>query len=222
MTTIYLIRHCETGGNLGGRFQGRSDTDISEAGREQLEQLRHRFDEVRLEAVYSSPLLRARRTAEAIKGSKAVPLYIDERLVEIDGGDWEGNLWSEFPGKFPQESRDWVEAPGQFAAPHGERMAQVFVRVSQALSDIAAKHPEGCVAVVSHGCAVRNALCFAKGLPLDRLQEVGWCDNTGVNRLEWETGDAFPRVVYENDCSHLDKPASKREANVWWKGGAGR
>lgn len=220
--TMYLIRHCETGGNAGGRFQGRSDTDISKTGQHQLEQLRRRFAPVPLDAVYSSPLLRARRTAEAVKGEKAIPLYIDDRLIEIDGGDWEDRPWDEFPGKFPQESADWVNRPGRFVAPHGEAMAAVYARMSQALREIAAKHPGGCVAVVSHGCAVRNALCFAKGLPLDRLQEVGWCDNTGVCELRWEipaNGTAAVRaVVRENDVSHLDAPPSVREKHAWWKG----
>ncbi len=218
MTTIYLIRHCETGGNLSGRFQGRSDTDISETGRDQLERLGRRFQDVPLDAVYSSPLLRARRTAKAVQGIKAIPLYIDDRLIEIDGGDWEGRPWDEFPGKYPRESRDWVETPGRFVAPHGEAMADVYARVSQALQEIAEAHPDGCVAVVSHGCAVRNALCFAKGLGLDRMAEAGWCDNTGVNLLHWEALDDRPQIVYENDVSHLDKPASVREKHVWWKG----
>lgn len=222
MTTMYLIRHCETGGNAGGRFQGRLDTDISEAGKRQLEQLRRRFETVPLDAVYSSPLRRARRTAEAVKGEKAIPLYIEDRLIEIDGGDWEDGPWEEFPRKFPRESRDWVYAPGRFVAPRGEAMAAVYARVSAALREIAAHNPQGCVAVVSHGCAVRNALCFAKGLPLDRLQEVGWCDNTGVCALRWDVTDGGVAVVrevaYENDVSHLDAPPSTREKHAWWKG----
>ena len=105
MTTIYLIRHCEAAGNVGRRFQGHIDADITENGRRQLELLAERFRELPLDAVYSSPLLRARLTAEAVNRHHGLPVMLDDRLMEINGGLWEGRPWAELPALFPQADR---------------------------------------------------------------------------------------------------------------------
>lgn len=216
MTTIYLIRHCETQGNKQRLFQGRIDMDISDAGREQLQRLAERFRDIPLDALYSSPLLRARRTAEAVATYQPLALQIDERLIEIDGGCWEGRQWSELPAFDPEQSRRWLEEPWNFSTEGGEPMRAVYDRMRQALLDIAAANDGKRVAVVSHGCAIRNALCFAKGLPIEQLHTVPWCDNTGVCLLEVEQGGV--RVIQENDHSHLTQQASPAEQNSWWRG----
>ncbi len=82
---LYLIRHCETKGNRVKTFQGRVDTDISEAGELQLRYLARRFADVPLCAVRTSPLLRAYRTAEAVAAPHGLVPEIDERLIEIGG-----------------------------------------------------------------------------------------------------------------------------------------
>ena len=93
MTTIYLVRHCETKGNRQRLFQGHIDMDISEAGVQQLARLAERFRTVPLDAVYSSPLLRAMRTAQAVNRYHDLPIHQDARLIEINGGSWEGPHW---------------------------------------------------------------------------------------------------------------------------------
>ena len=218
MTTIYLVRHCEAAGNIGRVFQGHIDEDISENGRRQLEKLARRFRDIPLEAVISSPLLRARRTAEAVNRYHGVPVEIDERLMEINGGCWEGKRWADLPGLYPKECHDWVHTPWAFHPAEGEAMADVYARMAAALTAIAAAHPGRQVAVVSHGCAIRNALCWAKGWPVERLNDEPWCDNTAVSVLE--IGGQGIRLVKENDNSHLDKDLSTFEKQDWWKGGA--
>ncbi len=216
VTTLYLIRHGETAGNLSSIFQGRTDVDLSENGVRQIGQLAARFAEIPLDLVVSSPLIRALRTAKAVKGSKDIPLVTDERLMEINGGEWEGKFWRDLPSLFPKECRDWAENPASFIAPKGEQMTEVYARVSACLTDFAETSPGGRVAVVSHGGAIRNALCFAKGWPVGRIGEVGWCDNTGVSIIEIASNGAC-RLLLERDTSHLDYPASLSEKNVWWK-----
>ena len=85
MTTVYTVRHAQSAGNLKKIFQGRLDIGLSEMGMEQLEPLSKRFEHVAVSAVYSSPLKRARQTAEAICHVCHAPLIIDQRLIEIDG-----------------------------------------------------------------------------------------------------------------------------------------
>lgn len=67
-------------------------------------------------------------------------------------------------------------------------MACVYARMAEGLTAVAAAHPGEAVAVASHGCAIRNALCWARGWPIERLGEVPWADNTAVALLAWEEG----------------------------------
>lgn len=210
---IYLIRHCQTGGNKQRLFQGRMDADISEEGARQLELLAERFKDIRLDAVYSSPLLRARRTAEAVVTYRPLPIRQDPRLIEIDVGVWEGKPWEVLLTAYPEQCRLWMQEPWQFQATGGEPMEAVYARMKEALLDIAAAHPGKVLAVISHGCAIRNALCFARGWPITRLNEVDWCGNTGVSTLEIEGKDV--RLICENDRTHL--PDASALTGGWWK-----
>ena len=94
-------------------------------------------------------------------------------------------------------------------------MACVYARMAAGLTAVAAAHPGEAVAVASHGCAIRNALCWARGWPIERLGEVPWADNTAVALLAWEEGR--PRIVFENDCSHLEEKPSQVETSSWWR-----
>lgn len=218
MTTIYLIRHCEAAGNIQRVFQGHMDADITPNGALQLDHLAERFKDVSLDAIYSSPLLRARRTAEAVNRHHHLPIQTDDRLMEINGGVWEGKPWASLPARCPLQSRKWLKKPWDFHPRKGEAMRQVYARMGAALSDIAAAHPGQAVAVASHGCAIRNALCWAKGWPIERLNDEGWCDNTAVSVLEFDEAGRV-RVVSENDNSHLSGEVSTFAKQTWWKTG---
>lgn len=215
MTTIYLVRHCETKGNQQRFFQGRIDMDISENGAHQLDLLAERFRDMPLDELYTSPLLRAVRTAEAVNRYHGLPLHWDERLIEINGGCWEGKPWTDLPAFDPEQCRRWLHEPWNFQTQGGEPMRAVYDRMKRALLDIAAVCDGQKVAVVSHGCAIRNALCFAKGLPVEKLDTVEWCDNTALCILEIERDTV--RVLAENDHTHLTSEASPAEKDSWWR-----
>ena len=86
VTTLLVVRHTQALGNIQKTFQGHIDTDISEAGAVQLELLSERFRSVHIDAICSSPLLRARRTAEAINRTHHLPIELLPALIEIDAG----------------------------------------------------------------------------------------------------------------------------------------
>lgn len=215
MTTLYLVRHCEAEGNTARVFQGSIDRDISPNGQKQLDRLAERFRDVPLAAVYSSPLLRAYKTAQAVNRYHGLPIVTDDRLKEINGGVWEGLPWAELPQLYPEDSRRWLQEPWRFHPQDGEAMPDVYARMAEALTAIAAAHDGQTVAVTSHGCAIRNALCWAHGLPVEQLNTISWCDNTAVACLEFD-GPAV-RLVYENDNSHLEKEVSTFEKQSWWR-----
>ena len=95
MTNIYMVRHCEAMGNVKRLFQGSTDLDISETGEKQLEYLKRRFEEIKLDRVYTSPLIRAYKTALAIIGERNLKPEINDGLREMSGGIVEGKPFKE-------------------------------------------------------------------------------------------------------------------------------
>lgn len=212
---LYIVRHCEAAGNKERFFQGQCDGGISETGEIQLSYLAERFRDIHIDAIYSSPLTRAVRTAEAVGSYHDLPIIRDCRLMEIDGGEWEGKRWADLPSLYPREAEDWIKDPHLFCAPGGEHMADVITRMAAAITDIAHECEGKTAAVCSHGCAIRCLDCWAQELPIERLREVEWCDNTGVMLLEMTEGK--PHVVFRNDISHVPAEFSTFAKQLWWK-----
>lgn len=214
MTTLILIRHCEAYGNLMRVFQGHTDAPISDRGARQLEALARRFADIPFDAIYSSPLQRARQTAEAANRTLRLPLQIEPGLIEINGGAWEGKKWGDLPVLYPESYEDWSIAPYRFQAPEGESMRQVYHRVWAAVQTIVAENPGKRVVCVSHGCALRNLLCRAMGKPIEELNTVDWCDNTAVSVLQFQPGGTVS-IELLNDNSHLSGGLSTFAEQTW-------
>lgn len=201
MTKIYFVRHCEAQGNTLGILQGRFDSDISGNSAKQLDLVSLRLRNVPFDAIYSSPLQRAYKTAQAINQYHHLEIRKDPRLTEIDMGDWEGHSWDDLAKKYPDIIRVWNEDTGHFTAPGGESVVQVRDRMWAAANAIADANPGKTVCAVSHGCAIRSFLCEALGKPLSEMNTVPWGDNTAVSVVEVENGKA--RVLSMNDASHI-------------------
>lgn len=220
-TTLYLIRHGEALGNINRRFQGSTDAPLTDRGRQQTRCLENRFRDVPVDVIYSSPLQRAYDTAMAVsRATGCSPILIEPRLIEINGGEVEGMLWDEFPKRFPEEFDNWVNNPARFRAPHGETMEEVYKRVREGILHILRQNPGKRIAAATHGCAIRNALCFLLGYPIQEMNRVPLAENTAVSAFEIEGERITP--VYLNDKSHI--PENLRMIRLWEdksaKGGA--
>lgn len=211
-----MVRHCEAFGNTQGLFQGHTDCDISGNGETQLALLGLRCRNMQIDALYTSPLIRARKTAEAINLYHHLELQVEPRLIEINGGDFEGVAFNELPQRFPQQMKIWMETPGAFSAPNGETMQQVYERGWNAVLDLVQNNPDKTIAATSHGCTIRNILCRALNKPLDELGEVNWCDNTAISILEFDD-TMQAKVVSMNDASHIPQEHSIYAKQSWWK-----
>lgn len=202
MTTVYIVRHCEAEGNTLGVLQGRTDCDISGNSKTQLDLVSLRLRNVPFSAIYSSPLRRAYKTAQAINQYHSLPIRTDDRLVEIDMGRWERKSWAAIEDEDPERFDIWKNDPGRFAAPGGESIQQVTDRMWDAVTDIVRKNSGKTVCITSHGCAIRSFLCRALGKPISEMGSVGWSDNTGVSEIVFDD-EMRPNVVKYNDASHL-------------------
>lgn len=203
MVKIYVVRHCEAMGNLKKSFQGRSDSDISENGVRQLELLKERFRDINIDRVYSSPLIRARKTALAAVEGKDKTLIVDERFIELDLGELEGMAIDDIINEYPWFSDAWDIHPESFSTERGEAMQELYDRMWDGIQAVASD-PENdgkTILVASHGAAIRNLICRVMFGDIKKLSYTPWSVNTAVSLLTFDENGVTLR--YANDASHL-------------------
>lgn len=153
---VYLARHGQTAYNHEGRFQGQQEVPLDETGRAQAAELAERAAGYGFRALWCSPLLRARETADIVAARLGLEPKDDARLMETDAGDWTDLTFAEVRAQAPQRFDAFAAADASFAFPGGESFAQQEVRVSAALADI--EKGELPALVVCHGMVIRAAL----------------------------------------------------------------
>lgn len=213
--TVYIIRHAEAEGNIYRRCHGIYNSLLTPRAYQQLPCLAKRFESVPLAAVYASPLFRARTTAKAVAEPHGLSVELRNDLHEIDMGDWEDLPWAELPHAWPEQYAKWCSRPWEAAPPHGETVMQAGERMLNEVRRLAQENAGKSIAVVTHGSAIRGALTLAHGFPPEKMNEIGWGDNTCVARLDFDENGNID-IVYENDASHLPQELSTF-ASIGWK-----
>ena len=140
MTTVYLIRHAEAEGNLYRIAHGQYDGLITDRGYKQLRVLKKRFDNVHIDAVYSSDLFRARTTARAIYEPKGLELHLEPAFREIHMGCWEGRPWQELNTAYEEQMFYFNRQLDKFHVEGSETAQQVLDRYIPALKRVAAEN----------------------------------------------------------------------------------
>jgi broad specificity phosphatase PhoE len=167
---VYLARHGQTAYNMEGRFQGQQEIPLDDTGRAQALELADRAAGYGFLALWSSPLLRARETAEAIARRVGLEPLLDERLMETDSGDWTDLSFAEVRAREPERFDAFAAADPDFAFPGGESFAEQEVRVGAALLDVEAGQLPALV--VCHGMVIRAALALRAGELLSEVRRV--------------------------------------------------
>lgn len=181
---VLLVRHGETDDNAADRFQGRRDTLLNERGREQSRALAQRLRGEGLRAIYTSPLRRARATAEIVADALGLEPVVDERLIEADTGEWSGLLTAEIVAMAASEYARWRAADPSFRFPGGESVAEQTARMTAALAEVA-RGPLPAL-VVTHGGSIRAVDGIAR-------PAGGRVENCTVYRLPAVIAAAGPR-----------------------------
>jgi len=185
---LYLIRHGRVLEAERRRFIGHLDVPLSPAGEAEIRALAQRLASARLAAVYSSDLVRARRSADLIAAPHGLTPRIVPALREVAMGRWEGLPAEEIQARDPEAFREWMARIGEFPFPEGESLPDLAVRAWSTVEEIVRAHADGRVAIVAHGGTNRTILCRALGLPLGRVLAFGQ-DYGALSILEWtETG----------------------------------
>lgn len=199
-----LVRHGEAEGNRDLRYLGSTDAPLTPAGEMQARQLAASLLPYHVAAIYTSPLLRARATAQAIGGTLGLAPRVDGRLREADFGAWEGLTRDEARARDPQLLADW-ETGAAVAPPEGEGMEEVRERALDAVDEWTAAHTGQVVAIVSHVGPIKALLCAALGLPASGARRT-WLDPASVCVVDWRVvpGQASSGLVrVMNSVAHL-------------------
>jgi broad specificity phosphatase PhoE len=181
---VLLIRHGQTDANVEQRWQGHGDWPLNDTGRAQAQELAQRLPPV--DAVYSSPLLRARNTAQAVADEQSHEVAVDDRLKEIGFGAWENRTKADIEETDPDGLATLMSNDSDVRrGGSGETFTEVQNRMAEAVDEIAANHDRGSIAVVSHGGATRAYVTQLLGLDFRGRYRIGTLRNTGVGRIEY-------------------------------------
>ena len=200
---LYLVRHGATDNNRADppRLQGRrTDPPLSAEGLEQARRTGELLADCPLDAVYSSPLLRARQTAEAIAKPHGLVTQIVGDLIEVDVGVWEGRSWEEIEKTDAAAYQAFMTDASVNPYLGGENMQTVLTRAAPALEKLMQENVGRVITVVAHNVVNRVYLTTLMGLPLARYRSIPQ-DNCGVTLLRYR-GDRAKAVTI-NGVFHL-------------------
>jgi len=178
MSQIVLVRHGQTDANAAGLLLGRTDPPLNDAGRAQAAAVAERVAALGPERVISSPLLRTVQTAEVVAARCGLRVEIEDRLIEVDYGEYDGLPFTEIPTDL---IRRW-RTEADFAPPGGESLESVGVRMAALGVEILGSLGKAPVVAVSHVSPIKAAVCWALGLP-DLSSWRMRLDNASVTRL---------------------------------------
>ena len=203
MSCIFtVIRHGETAANRDCVIQGQSDVPLSPAGVRQAELLALRWKKRRFDAVYSSDLSRALRTAEIVAPYAKPTATAD--LREMDLGAWVGHTTAEIAERFPDEWRDFRSCSVDCRATGGESRRELLERIARFFRTAAKRHEGQNVLAVTHGGALRAFFLFLMGGSLNAGALLPSTGNTGVSVVRYDSAKDAWRLISWNDTSHLD------------------
>lgn len=197
---LYLIRHGETDWNKQKKLQGVTDIPLNAYGVELAEKTAEGLKDVPFDRIYTSPLIRARRTAEIIRGDRSIEIIEEEALKEISFGDYEGQEYRAEDKKIMHEGiRNFFEDPAHYqTAPNGESIAHMRERTSSFVKSLMADlaNEEKCFLLASHGSAIRGILSGIQNLPIEQFWGGPVHSNCGVTHIHASYGKF--RIVFEN------------------------
>lgn len=211
-TTLYLIRHGQSLGNVQRRFLGHTDWDLTELGYRQAARTAVLFQEMPVDVVVSSDLVRAMHTVLPIAESHRLPLLLDPGFREIFAGDWEGRTFEEIEALYPDAYAVWKENIGRAATPGGETVEALYRRVFAALRRTAEAHAGKTVVIGTHATPIRVLMTGISGLPIEEASRIPWVSNASVTRLTREKGRFT--IDGSDQHEHLGGLTTKLPANV--------
>ena len=200
MLEIILVRHGETAFNASETFRGRADVPLNENGLRQSQLLGEYLSSEKIDVVYSSPLQRAVKTAEAIAHPHRLKVNIVANLNDIDCGEWQGLTLKEVKEKYSEVYQDWLDTPEQVKIPGGESLEDVRNRALPFVQDAITRCGQGKIVLVSHRAVNKVLICAL--LRLDNSSFWSFkMDNGAITRFIFDGNRVV--LISHNDTSFL-------------------
>jgi len=200
MTKVFLVRHGRTIWNKEQVFRGTRDVPLDGVGQQEAQLVGERLKDEEITAVYSSPLSRARETAETIARFHNVAVQTLPGLNDLHFGEWEGMHHQEVKGKYPDLYQRWQKDPHKVIFPGGEGLDDVHARVMEAIEYIVSQHSQGVVVLVTHRVVLKVCICALLGLENSHFWQIGQ-DTTAINCFLYRDGMWIVSLL--NDVCHL-------------------
>lgn len=205
MTTIYLTRHGQTEWNLQKRLQGWKNSPLTPLGIKQAVSLGKRLENVELDVIYTSPIERAYKTSEIIRGDKDIEIITHDGLKELNFGLLEGVSVEEINKnvEYAKQYNNLFNNPSKYIPFEGETYEKIIDRISKAMDEIIKKNENKKVLIVTHGMTLKMLLYyFTPNMDLEETVElpiIGQASLTQININEDEY-----EFVLKNDTSHYE------------------
>jgi len=199
-TRLIVVRHGETAWNVDTRIQGHLDIPLNATGLWQARQLGDALAGEAISAIYTSDLLRARRTAQAVADATGAALVDEPGLRERAFGSFQGRTFAEVEAEQPEQARRWRQRDPHFAPEGGETLVQLRERIAATTHRLAAQHTGGLVVLVAHGGVLDVLYRLATGQEL-QAPRTWQLANAAINRLLW-TPEGLSLVGWA-DTGHL-------------------
>ncbi len=200
MTEIILARHGETEWNVSEIFRGRADIGLNQTGIRQAELLAKYLSDKKIEAVYSSPLKRALKTAEIIATYHQLNVEIAPGLNDFDFGEWNGLALREVKERYAEVFAEWAQHPEKVKIPGGETLDGVRERAVKVVAEVIKKH-EDSIVLVSHRVVSKILICALLGLDNSHFWNIK-VDTAGITIFNYENGRFI--LTKHNDTSFLE------------------
>ncbi|HIX63361.1 MAG TPA: histidine phosphatase family protein [Candidatus Mediterraneibacter colneyensis] len=203
---LYIVRHGETDWNLAHKVQGQTDICLNDYGRHLAEETARGMKKIPIDLGYTSPLKRARETAEIILGDRDIPLIDDPRIREISFGSYEGIISGGGDERSRAFSRFFTDTANYEAPRDGESIRMLYDRTGDFLADLMSRRElaDKSILVSTHGAAMTAILNRIKGnLTVDHFWRDEVPPNCSVTKVEVSGGSA--RIAEEGMIFYKEK-----------------
>lgn len=200
-TLIILVRHGECEGNIKGMFRGRADFPLNKRGFIQAQDLAQELKKFPLKHIYTSPLSRARQTAEVISQECGVKVNIEEQLNNIELGSWEGRFMKEIAELYPKEWELWVYNPEKLKVENMETLYDVQRRAKDCLDSLVSRHNGEVLVIVSHRAVLKPLIAACINIPPPYFWKIHF-DTASYSLLSHKEGRGYC-LVQLNQTKHL-------------------
>jgi probable phosphoglycerate mutase len=206
---LYMVRHGQTAASRENRFSGSSDPPLTPIGESMAEAFARAYAPLTWDAIYTSPMLRTRQTAEALSRHTGVAPTVEDGLKEVEYGEWEGLRQDEVKARWPDAYEYWATDVASRGTPGGETAFHVAARAMRAVEAIRSRHERGNVMLVSHKATLRIITCALLGLDVRLFRERIAQPVTAVTMFVVTKGTA--QLAFLGDRAHLSEDLKNQE-----------